>query len=114
MLFDTVKASSLKYMMFETSCFHEDLYAMRQIYIAGGLGKLVYAEGEYYHYMEKPIDSYKNWRVDLPPQFYPTHSNAYYIGVTDGSFTEVSCMGMPSIIKHLQPGNNRYKNPYGT
>jgi len=101
-------------MMFETSCFHEDLYAMRQIYIAGGLGKLVYAEGEYYHYMEKPIDSYKNWRVDLPPQFYPTHSNAYYIGVTDGSFTEVSCMGMPSIIKHLQPGNNRYKNPYGT
>ena len=38
-------------MMFETSCFHDDLYAMRQIYNAGGFGKLVYSEGEYFHYM---------------------------------------------------------------
>jgi len=113
-LFEAVKASGLNYMMFETSCFHQDLYAMQQIYKAGGLGHLVYAEGEYYHYMDKPIDSYKEWRVGLPPQFYPTHSNAYYVGVTGGSFTEVSCMGMPSIIEHLQPGNNRYKNPFGS
>jgi len=113
-LFEAVRVSGLKYMMFETSCFHEDLHAMRQVFNAGGLGKLVYAEGEYYHYMEKPIDSYKGWRIGLPPQFYPTHSNAYYAGVTSGSFTEVSCMGMPSTIDHLQPGNNRYNNPYGT
>ena len=51
----------------------------------------------------EPIDSYKGWRVGLPPQWYPTHSNAYYIGVTGGSFTEVSCMGMPSGVEHLQP-----------
>ena len=101
-------------MMFETSCFHEDLYAMRQIYRAGGLGKLVYSEGEYYHYMEEPIPSYKGWRVGLPPQWYPTHSNAYYVGVTGGSFTEVSCMAMPSSIPHLQAANNSYKNPFGT
>jgi predicted dehydrogenase len=113
-LFDAVKKSGLKYMMFETSCFHEDLYAMREIYKAGGLGKLVYSEGEYYHYMEEPIPSYKDWRVGLPPQWYPTHSNAYYAGVSGGRFTEVSCMGMPSLIKHLQPANNRYKNSFGT
>jgi predicted dehydrogenase len=113
-LFEAVKKSGLKYMMFETSCFHDDLYAMRQIYNAGGFGKIVYAEGEYYHYMEEPIPSYKDWRVGLPPQWYPTHSNAYYNGVTAGSFTEVSCMGMPSRIHHLQPANNRYKNPFGT
>ncbi len=109
-----VHKSGLKYMMFETSYFHEDLYAMRQIYRAGGFGNLVYAEGEYYHYMEEPIDSFHGWRVGLPPQWYPTHSNAYYCGVTAGSFTEVSGMGIPSKIKHLQPGNNPYKNPYGT
>ena len=113
-LFDAVKASGLKYMMFETSCFHEDLHGMRQVYAAGGLGKLVYSEGEYYHYMDTPIDSYKGWRIGLPPQWYPTHSNAYYIGVTGGSFTEVSCMGMPSTIEHLRPANNVYKNPFGT
>jgi predicted dehydrogenase len=101
-------------MMFETSCFHEDLHAMREIYRAGGLGKLVYSEGEYFHYMEQPIPSYKDWRVGLPPQWYPTHSNAYYVGVTGGSFTEVSCLGKPSAIEHLQPANNRYRNPFGT
>jgi predicted dehydrogenase len=114
-LFEAVKTSrGLKYMMFETSYFHDDLHAMRTIYHAGGLGKLVYAEGEYYHYMAEPIDSFKGWRIGLPPQFYPTHSNAYYVGVSAGSFTEVSCMGMPSTIEHLKPANNVYKNPFGT
>jgi len=114
MLFQAVKTSGRKYMMFETSCFHEDLHAMRQLYRAGALGKVVYAEGEYYHYMEQPIPSYKDWRVGLPPQWYPTHSNAYFVGVTGGRFTEVSCLSMPSIIHHLRPENNRYQNPFGT
>jgi predicted dehydrogenase len=113
-LLEAVRSTGLKYMMFETSCFHADLYAMRKIYEAGGFGKLVYSEGEYYHYMPTPIASFRDWRVGLPPQWYPTHSNAYYVGVTGGSFTEVSCQGMPSILPHLKPENNRYKNPFGT
>lgn len=114
-LYEAVKqAAPLKYMMYETSCFHEDLYAMRQLYDAGALGKLVYSEGEYFHYMEQPIDSFHGWRIGLPPQYYPTHSNAYYVGVTGGSLTEVSCIGIPSKVIHLQPENNRYKNGFGT
>lgn len=114
-LFDVVRnAKGLKYMMFETSCFHAEVHAMREIYQAGGFGNMVYTEGEYYHYMPEPLPSYKDWRVGLPPQWYPTHSNAYYNGVTGGVFVEVCCMGMPSVISHLQPRNNRYKNPFGT
>ncbi len=113
-LFEAVKKSGLNYMMFETSCFHDDLYAMREIYRAGGFGKLVYSEGEYYHYAVSQIASYKEWRVGLPPQWYPTHSNAYYVGVTGGSFTEVSCMGMPAVISPFQEKKNVYKNPFGT
>jgi predicted dehydrogenase len=114
-LFEAVKrAVGLKYMMFETSCYHTDLDAMRQIYRAGGFGKLEYAEGEYFHYMAEPIDSYHGWRIGLPPQWYPTHSNAYYVGVTGERFTEVSCMGINSTIPHLKPENNRYKNAFGT
>lgn len=113
-LYEAVKRSGLKYMLFETSCFHEDLHAMRTIYRAGGFGKLVYSEGEYYHYMPEPIPSFRDWRVGLPPQWYPTHSNAYYVGVGGGSFTEVTCLGMPSRIDWLKPENNRYKNPFGT
>jgi predicted dehydrogenase len=113
-LLETVKSSGRKYMMFETSAFHAECHAMRQIYKAGGFGNLVYSEGEYYHYGVEQIASFREWRVGLPPQWYPTHSNAYYVCVTGGSFTEVSCMGMPSIIKRLQPDGNRYRNPFGT
>ncbi len=113
-LYETVKKTGQKYMMFETSCFHEDLYAMRQIYEKGGFGRLLYSEGEYYHYMPEPIDSYKGWRIGLPPQFYPTHSNAYYGCVTKGRFTAVSCLGIPSKLGHLQAANNQYKNGFGT
>jgi predicted dehydrogenase len=116
-LFEAVKKSGLKYMMFETSCYRADLYAMRQIYKAGCFGKLVYTEGEYYHGPSltpggPPLGSYKNWRDGLPPQWYPTHSNAYYIGVTDGTFTEVSCLG--SLRKSDPPDKNQYKNPYSS
>jgi predicted dehydrogenase len=111
-LLAAVKASGLKYMLFETSCFREDLHAMREIYKAGGFGKLVYSEGEYLSYADGPTPSYREWRVGFPPQWYPTHSNAYYAGVTGGSFTEVSCLGMPSLLAEWQPANNRYKNPF--
>ncbi len=122
-LFEAVKKSGLKYMMFETSYFHQDLYAWRQRYLAGALGKIIYSEGEYFHYFRVPLGGYNpktnrvdtnGWRKGLPPQWYPTHSNAYYVGVTGGRFTEVSCMGMPSIVPHLRPENNAYKNPFGS
>ncbi len=113
-LFAAVRDSGRKYMMFETSYFHADLYSMREMYRAGLLGRVIYAEGEYWHYFGTPLEAHEAWRTGLPPQWYPTHSNAYYVGVTGGSFTEVSCMGMPSRVPHLQPANNRYANPFGT
>jgi predicted dehydrogenase len=122
-LFQAVKKSGRKYMMFETSCFHTDLHAWRARYEAGQLGKIIYAEGEYFHYFGTPLTGYnpktKNvdangWRKGLPPQWYPTHSNAYYNCVTGNSFTEVSCMGMPSVVPHLMAANNDYQNPFGS
>jgi len=122
-LFEAVNKSGRKYMMFETSYFHTDLYAWHQQYKAKMFGQLVYSEGEYYHYFGTPLGGYNpktrrvdvnGWRKGLPPQYYPTHSNAYHIGVTGGSFTEVSCMGKPSAVSHLQAKNNDYKNPFGS
>ena len=113
-LYETVEKSGRKYMMFETSAFRGDCHAMRQIFRAGGFGKSVYSEGEYYHYSEKPIPSFHEWRVGLPPQWYPTHATAYYVCVTGGHFTEVSCLGMPDGRAALQSGGNRYQNPFGT
>ena len=114
MLYEMVKTTGLTYIMFETSAFHDAVYASRQIYNAGGFGKLIYTEGEYYHYFPTALAGYKDWRVGLPPQWYPTHSNAYYTCVSGGSFTEVSCMGNRSIVPHLMPENNAYQNPFGS
>tara|TARA_Y100000588_G_scaffold341208_1_gene385110 strand:- start:490 stop:1485 length:996 start_codon:yes stop_codon:yes gene_type:complete len=98
----SLKASDRKYMMFETSYFHDDLHCMQEMYRAGDLGKVICSEGEYWHYFGTPLAAHEGWRTSLPPQWYPTHSNAYYVGVTGGSFTEVSCMGMRSTVEHLK------------
>ena len=111
-LLETVKKTGLKYMMAETSCFREDCWAMRQIYHAGGFGRLIYSEGEYFHYMPKPLGSYKGWRIGSPPLWYPTHSTAYYVGVTGKRFVSVSCGGFRAGFDAFKPGANRYKNEF--
>lgn len=111
-LLETVRRTGLKYMMAETSCFHAPCYAMRQIYKAGGFGRLVYSEGEYFHYSPTPIGSFKEWRTGSPPLWYPTHSTAYYVGVTRRRFTSVSCLGFRGNFAAFRPGANRYQNPF--
>jgi predicted dehydrogenase len=111
-LLETVKKTGLKYMMAETSYYRADCYGMRKIYNAGGFGRLIYSEGEYYHYRLTPIDSYKGWRIGMPPLWYPTHSTAYYVGVTGKRFTSVSCVGFNAGFDAYKPGANRYDNRF--
>jgi len=90
------KNRGLVYAMFETSVFHDDLYAMERLYAAEVFGHIVYSEGEYCHphSLGTPsLDSYKDWRKNGSPMWYPTHATAYYVGVTHGSFLQVSCHG---------------------
>lgn len=112
-LIETVRKNrGLVYTMFETSAFRDNLYAMRKIYQAGGFGQLVYSEGEYNHYTDHPYPSHKEWRRNGCPMWYPTHATAYYVSTSGGSFTHVSCMGMPSIQKFRQP--NAIGNTFGS
>jgi predicted dehydrogenase len=111
-LLETVQKTGLKYMMAETSCFRADCYAMRQTYQAGGFGRLIYSEGEYYHYHAKPIGSFKGWRIGSPPLWYPTHSTAYYVGVTGKRFTAASCVGFNAGFPAYKPGANKYGNRF--
>jgi len=111
-VFEMVKKSGLVYSMFETSSYHGHTYAMRKIYQAGGFGEIVYSEGEYIHYAVPKIDSFNGWRLGSVPMWYPTHSTAFYVSVTDGSFTEVSCQGRKSGSLIVAP-NNVYNNEFG-
>ena len=90
------KNRGLVYAMFETSCFHDDLYAMEKLYAAGVFGRIVYSEGEYCHphSLGAPsLGSYKDWRKKGCPMWYPTHATAYYVGVTHKPLLDVSCQG---------------------
>lgn len=124
-LLDAVKRSGKLYMMNETTAFRPECYAMRKLYEDGKLGAITYCEGEYFHPhgnnpdedKGKPHDnfSYNGWRWGLPPQYYPTHSNAFYTCVTHKRFTEVSCTGIPSLVYKYRPeAQNEYGNPYGS
>ncbi|MDO5309180.1 MAG: Gfo/Idh/MocA family oxidoreductase [Planctomycetia bacterium] len=111
MLLETVKKNpGLKYAMFETSTFHDDVYAMEKIYRAGGFGKIIYSEGEYNHTKEPgqpSYPSYKDWRKNGTPLWYPTHATAYYVGVTHKRFTDVSARG-------IMPMDNPNPTPNGS
>ena len=110
-LVEAVKKSGRVYALFETTAFRPQAVAMRRIYEAGGFGQMAYTEGEYFHLSlgKGSVGSYKGWRIGLPPQYYPTHSNGFYTCVTHGHFTEVTCVG----IADEAPVYKERKNPYG-
>ncbi len=113
------KNKGLVYAMFETSCFHDDLYAMEKLYAAGVFGRIVYSEGEYCHphtIGAPALGSYKDWRKKGCPMWYPTHATAYYVGVTHKPLLEVSCLGTPYFDKEMQIPNaigNIFKSEVG-
>ena len=114
-LIEAVKKTGLVYSLFETTAFRPQAIAMRRIYEAGGFGRMVYTEGEYFHLNNpggKGIGSHKNWRLGLPPQYYPTHSNGFHTTVTHGGFTEVSCVGTTDEHPIYKDRQNPYKNPF--
>jgi len=113
------KNKGLVYAMFETSVFHDDLYAMEKLFAAGVFGHLVYSEGEYCHphSLGAPtLGSYKDWRKKGCPMWYPTHATAYYVGVTHKSFVDVSCQGTPAFDESKRVPNeigNIFKSEVG-
>ena len=113
-LVEAVKKSGLVYALYETTAFRPQAFAMRRIYKAGGFGQMVYTEGEYFHLSvgKGSVGSYKGWRIGLPPQYYPTHSNGFYTCVTHGHFTEVTCVGTPDENPVYKERKNQYGNPF--
>ena len=105
---ETKEKTGLKYMMAETSYFHADVVRGRNL--VGKGCKLVYSEGQYYHDGVTAIGSWKRWRYALPPMFYPTHSTAYYVGVTGKRLTKVTCLGWRGQGEEWE--KNRYNNPF--
>jgi predicted dehydrogenase len=112
-LIEAVKKSGLKYMMAETSYYHQTVISARRYYKEGRFGRILSAEAEYHHpgveelYFE---NGKRTWRHGLAPMHYPTHCTSMLTSVTGERLTQVSCIGWGDESPVLN--DNAYRNPF--
>jgi predicted dehydrogenase len=100
-LVDTVRETSLVYMVGETSYYYPCAIYCRERYAQGHFGRIVYAEAEYIHDFDHGLYDVYQWRhgadwrkyAGLPPMFYPTHSVSMVVSVTGAHATDVTGLG---------------------
>lgn len=96
-----VATTGLTYMTGETSYYYPAVVFCRDAWRKGEFGHFVFGEGEYIHDMSHGFyDAFKysggaNWKptASVPPMYYPTHSIANVLAVTESHATSVSCIG---------------------
>ena len=101
-LVKTVEQTRRIYMVGETSYYYPQAIYCRDRFQKGDFGRIVYAEGEYYHDFDHGLYDVFKWRggVDWkkyagsPPMHYPTHSTSMIVSVTGAHMTQVSCLGV--------------------
>lgn len=101
------------YMLAENACYWGFLHAWKQLYAAGELGEISYGEAEYLHDMQgshytdsegrrRPHEEagqpgvFRNWRGQLHPILYLTHSLGPLLWVTGDRCVGVSCQATPA------------------
>ncbi|NLF71830.1 MAG: Gfo/Idh/MocA family oxidoreductase [Candidatus Anammoximicrobium sp.] len=129
MLKEHKEKTGLRYMMAESSWYHQECIFARNLHRAGGFGELFYTEGEYYHDhgdLQKALtdksglpynpDGTRSWRWGYPPMLYPTHSLGFLVGVTGERVVKVSCLGWrgtrPEVREHPFVTDNAYGSPF--
>lgn len=121
-LVQAVQRTGRIYMMGETSYYYPQVIWARQAHREGRFGRMVYAEGEYYHDMDHGLYEVlkaragDRWREfgGSPPMHYPTHSVGCVLGVTGARALGVSCRGF--VDRHADgvydPAVNLWQNPF--
>ncbi len=117
-----VEVSGRIYMLGETSSYYPGVLYCRERFARGEFGRVVYAEGEYYHDWDHGLYDVSKWRggerwretAGSPPMHYPTHSTSQIISVTGARMTRVSCHGFvdPADDGIYQAEANRWGNTF--
>ncbi len=121
-LVKTVEETGRIYMLGETSYYYPATIYCRTQYARGAFGRIVYAEGEYYHDWDHGLYEVarrrggENWRWlnGNPPMYYPTHSTSEIISVTGAHMTHVSCQGFVDTDEDgiYRPEANQWHNTF--
>ena len=117
-LVEVKQRTGLRYMSAETTYYRWPTITARRLYREGKLGELVWTEAEYYHpgiarttHGLSWRDGVRTWRYGYPPMLYPTHSTAFWVGVTRGRLSRVSCIGTGDPEEPALKDND-YQNPF--
>ena len=94
-----VESSGLIYMLAENYPYTAFNQEMRRLYLAGEIGAVTYAEGEYNHPMAPEarlalapdMDHWRNW---LPPTYYCTHALAPLVYITGTMPVKVNALSI--------------------
>lgn len=89
---DAVTRSGRVYMMGENMNYYHYVRDWKGRVLRGELGEVFYAEAEYIHDCRKIMPDAKNWRAQMPPIYYCTHSLGPLLDILDDRC--VSVVGM--------------------
>lgn len=116
-----VAETGLTYSMGETGIYRPASVFCRRRYQNGDMGRLVYAEAQYNHDMERLYDVFKytegdEWRkmAGIPPFFYPTHSTSMVLSATKAHAVKVAAFGFEDDrdTDIFGAGKNYWDNPF--
>ena len=103
-LWETVEETGRKYMLAENEPYAKQNLELARVYREGSLGPLLYAEGEYNHYIEEGsekhipglCDGKYHWRKYMPRTYYLTHSLGPLMFMTGEKPVSVSTIAVHS------------------
>ena len=116
-----VGETGLTYSMGETGIYRPASIYCRRKYQSGDMGKLVYAEAQYNHDMERLYDVFKytegdEWKkmAGIPPFYYPTHSTSMVLSATKAHAVKVAAFGFEDTkdTDIFGQGKNYWDNPF--
>lgn len=103
-LWETVEETGRKYMLAENEPYARQNLELERMYREGTLGKLLYAEGEYNHYIDEGSEKYipgltkgkYHWRKYMPRTYYLTHTLGPLMFMTGERPVSVSAIAVHS------------------
>ncbi|HEY5315059.1 MAG TPA: Gfo/Idh/MocA family oxidoreductase [Pirellulales bacterium] len=99
------RQTGLKYMMMETVVYSREFLFVRELYVAGELGKIQFLEASH----QQDMDGWPNYWPGLPPMHYATHCVGPCLALTRAEAEYVSCFGSGTIREELV---DKYQSPF--
>lgn len=103
---ETSQRTGMHYFLAETSCYHPGTMFCRRKMAEGAFGRLIHADGRYFHDYNVPGpsnlitvdktrwgDDWDRTKSGMTPMYYPTHSLGGLLSVVEAKIKKICCFG---------------------